>query len=92
MPINIYIEATGEKVDSLCDHVWDLPSQIETLENWLETKGKELRPNKYVADIGFSIRKDACGGGAVLNSNSLKIMGELGMDIYLSEYPNLKNE
>ncbi len=92
MPINIYIEATGEKVEWLCDGVWDLPNQIDALESWLETKSKDLSPNNYVADIGFDLRKDASGGGAVLNSNSMKIMGELGMDLYFSEYPNITNE
>ncbi|MTI29923.1 hypothetical protein [Xanthovirga aplysinae] len=88
MPINIYNENTGEKVDWLCDDFWDLPNQIDALETWLEEKGKNLTPNKYVADIGFDIRKDASGGGAVLSSESMKILGEIGMDIYFSEYPN----
>jgi len=41
-----------------------------------------------VADIGFDIKKDAIGGGGVLNSKSMKIMGEIGMDVYFSEYPS----
>ncbi|HEY5916376.1 MAG TPA: hypothetical protein VIU13_03210 [Chryseolinea sp.] len=45
-----------------------------------------MLPNKYVADVGFAIRKDASGGGAVLNSESMKILGDIGMDIYFSEY------
>jgi hypothetical protein len=92
MPINIYIEETGEKLDWLCDEIWDLPNQIDTLEVWLNEKGKNLKPNKYVADIGFDIRKDANGGGAVLSSKSMKIMGIIGMEIYLSEYPNVIDE
>lgn len=86
MPINIYIDSTFEKVDWLCDGVWDLPSQIDALTTWLNEKGKDLPPGKYVADIGFDIRKDATGGSA-LSSDAMKIMGEIGMDIYLSEYP-----
>jgi hypothetical protein len=88
MPINIYIEETGEKLDWLCEDIWDLPNQIEALEAWLDKKGKNLNPNKYVADIGFDIRKHATGGGGVLNSNAMKIMGAIGMDIYFSEYPS----
>ncbi|PTX19004.1 hypothetical protein C8N40_105298 [Pontibacter mucosus] len=65
MPINIFIRETFEKVDWLCDGVWDLPTQIDTLETWLVRKGKDLAPNQYVADIGFDIRKDASGGGGV---------------------------
>ena len=88
MPINIYIEDTGEKLDWLCDGIWDLPNQIDALENWLDKNGKKLIPNKYVADIGFDIRKDATGGGGVLKSESMKIMGIIGMDVYFSEYPS----
>ncbi|MTI22687.1 hypothetical protein E1176_16765, partial [Fulvivirga sp. RKSG066] len=72
----------------LCNEDWDLPTQIDTLETWLMSKGKNLEPSKYVADIGFDIRKDAAGGGAVLNSESMSIMGKIGMDIYFSEYPS----
>ena len=88
MPINIYIEETGKNIDWLCDDTCDLPSQIDALETWLDKKGKYLKPSKYVADIGFDIRKDATGGGGVLSSNSMKIMGLIGMDVYFSEYPS----
>ena len=88
MPINIYIQETFEEVDWLCDEIWDLPTQIDALETWLDKKGKDLKPNKYVADIGFDIRKDASGGGAVLNSKAMEIMGLIKMDIHFSEYPS----
>ncbi|MBK9719765.1 MAG: hypothetical protein IPO85_20060 [Saprospiraceae bacterium] len=88
MPINIYNQTNNEKLDWLCDDVWDLPNQIHTLEKWLRTKGISLPKSSYVADIGFAIRKDATGGGAVLNSETMKIMSDIGMDIFLSEYPN----
>lgn len=91
MPINIYSEETGEKLDWLCIDIWDLPNQIDTLETWLKEKGRNLKPGKYVADIGFDIRKDASGGGAVLNSESMKILGDIGMDIYFSEYPQVND-
>ena len=88
MPINIYIEDSGEKLAWLCDEVWDLPTQIDALETWLMNKGTSLEPSKYIADIGFNIRKDATGGGGVLNSKSMAIMGKIGMDVYFSEYPS----
>lgn len=88
MPINIYIEDSGEMLDWLCDEDWDLPTQIDVLDTWLMNKGKTLKPNKYVADIGFDIRKCATGGGGVLNSESMAIMGKIGMDVYFSEYPS----
>lgn len=87
MPINIYKEDTRENIDGLCEDIWELPDQIDALEKWLKEKGKKMKPNRYVADIGFHIRKDASGGGGVLTSKSMKIMGEIGMDIFFSEYP-----
>lgn len=68
MPINIYVYDSAERLDWLCNGVWDLPTQIDSLEIWLNTEGKLLEPNKYVADIGFDIRKDPAGGGGVLSS------------------------
>ena len=92
MSINIYIEETGENLDRLCDDAWELSTQIDALETWLEKKGKCLKPRNYVADIGFNIRKDAIGGGGTLSANSMKIMGAIGMDVYFSEYPSSEEE
>jgi len=92
MPINIYNRTSDEQLDWLCDDVWDLPNQIDTLEKWLKSKGANFAKSSYVADIGFNIRKEATGGGAVLSSESMKIMGDIGMDIFLSEYPNTQSE
>ena len=87
MPINIYNKVDSAKVAWLCDDDWELPSQIDSLEKWLRDNHSELTPGKYIADIGFDIRKDACGGGAVFSSESMSIMAKLGIDLYLSEYP-----
>ena len=45
-----------------------------------------LEPNKYVADIGFDIRKDATGGVGVLKAKSLATMEKIGTDVYFPEY------
>lgn len=87
MPINIYKD-NFERFDYLCEDIWDLPNQIDSLEKWLITKGNLLPKGAYIADIGFDVRKDAAGGGAVLSAKSMKIMGNIGMDIYFSEYPD----
>lgn len=92
MPINIYNRTNYENLDWLCNDIWDLPNQIDALEKWLLVKGFSLPKGSYVADIGFDIRKDASGGGAVINSDSMKIMSDIGMNIYLSEYPNAHAE
>lgn len=86
MPITIYLKDSREELEWLCEEDWDLPTQIDALESWLITKGKTLKPSKYVADIGFSIRKEATGGGGVLSSPSMAIMGAIGMAVYFSEY------
>ncbi|WP_421753233.1 hypothetical protein [Croceimicrobium sp.] len=88
MPINLYIDSTKENLLSLCDDSWELPDQLHQLESWLEEKGRFLKPGKYVADIGFAICKGATGGGGVLSSESMSILGKIGMDIYFSEYPS----
>jgi hypothetical protein len=92
MPINIYNQTNQEELDWLCEDVWDLPNQIDSLVKWVNTKGILLPKSSYVADIGFDIRNDATGGGAVLNSATMKIMSDIGMDIFLSEYPNTQTE
>jgi len=92
MPINIYTEEECHNIAELCDDTWELPSQISELEKWLTEKGKDLAKGNYVADIGFDIRKDACGGGGVISSNMMKIMSEIGMAIYLSEYPETSSD
>tara|TARA_B110000240_G_C13088934_1_gene279253 strand:+ start:173 stop:445 length:273 start_codon:yes stop_codon:yes gene_type:complete len=90
MSINIYKEENFETIKHLCDEVWDLPTQMNELEKWLIEEGKNLPKGKYVADIGFGIRKDANGGGAILNSKIINILNKIGMEIYFSEYKNEK--
>jgi hypothetical protein len=87
MPIHIYLEESVKTIDYLCEEIWDLPTQIDALESWLVKIGNNLEPNKYIADIGFDIRKDAFGGGGVLSHKSMEIMGRIKMDVYFSEYP-----
>lgn len=66
----------GQDPGSLCDDLWDLPSQVDALERWLLVDGVKLAPGQNSADIGFSSRPDATGGGSSLSSEALKIMGE----------------
>lgn len=88
MPINIYKQDSTDKIAWLCEDIWDLPNQISELENWLKHNTDNLPKYDYVIDIGFDIRPNATGGGAVINSEILKIMSEKGFELYLSEYPN----
>ena len=87
MPISIYNSINDDKIKYLSANIWDLPSQILALQEWLEKEGTKLEKGKYVADIGFDVRKDATGGGGIINSKMIAILAEIGMEIYLSEYP-----
>ncbi|MBU1220434.1 hypothetical protein KKF34_09790 [Myxococcota bacterium] len=86
MPVNIYNNETHEQLDCICDNDWNLTSQIEELAIWLKANSEELKDSNYLADIGFVVRKDASGGGAVLSVESIRIMSKIGMELFLSEY------
>ena len=91
MPIRIdRLAADGrdnETVVQLCDGCWRLPEQSEALVAWLAEHGEELPVGEYVADIGFVPRADAMGGGSAFPPAALQRMADLGMALYLSEYP-----
>jgi hypothetical protein len=40
----------------------------------------------FVADIAFKARKDASGGGAVIGPQMMRMMADLNMELFLSEY------
>ncbi|GAB5540196.1 MAG: hypothetical protein Salg2KO_22990 [Salibacteraceae bacterium] len=87
MPVNIYNDYNGDQIAYLCEDIWDLPTQISELKNWLTEQGTELPSGKYVADIGFGIRNGAIGGGGTINSTMIYIMSKKGIEIFFSEYP-----
>jgi hypothetical protein len=87
MPINIYSEKTPEKLAYLCDSNWRLPDQVEALETWLKENRNRIKSGQYVADIGFTSRADASGGGAAISPEMMRMMADLGMSLFLSEYP-----
>jgi hypothetical protein len=68
------------------EDAWDLSSQINMLEQWLSTHFEDLDKGSYVADIGFTLAKDACGGGAVMSKNLIAMLHKVGMEVYFSEY------
>jgi len=91
MPINIFRvtpeDKTNEAVAWLCSGNWRLPDQAKALESWLSENHAKLDADDYVADIGFRPRDDALGGGAAISPQLMRIMVELGMWLFLSEYP-----
>ncbi len=94
MPINLIDYTNSEEgqkgtpLDGLCKGEWELPKQIEELEAWLKVTGFKLPKGDYVADIGYSPRVGALGGGAVLKPEAMGIMSAVGITLYFSEYPN----
>ena len=92
MPVNIYrVTPEGQKNERiawLCDDNWRLPDQAEALEAWLAANRATLKPDEYVADIGFTQREDASGGGAAISPEMMRTMADLGMSLFLSEYPD----
>jgi hypothetical protein len=87
MPIVTYrTKQPSEKLACLCDDSWELPIQISELEKWLDENKNKITPDDYVADIGFTQRNDASGGGAAISPESMGIMAKYGMWLYLSEY------
>ncbi len=93
MPINLMNHSgikEGEKgitLGHLCENSWEMPEQIKALETWLKQNKGKLKKGHYSADIGYSPREGALGGGAVLTIESMEIMVNIGMKLYLSEYP-----
>ncbi len=87
MPMNIYrLDEKRTRIAYLCRDVWRLPEQVVALEKWVIRKEK-LGPGECVADIGFSWRRDARGGGSSLSPAFLKSMVKMGITLHLSEYP-----
>lgn len=90
MPIKITYGPAGsnEEVAWLCDSNWRLPDQVSALEAWLNENKATLKTGRYGADVGFSVREDAFGGGAVISPEMMRTMADLGMSLFLSEYPS----
>lgn len=87
MPINLYYEdEERSEIAWICDGEWKLPDQIKALLAWAEENKGTLKKGKKSADLGFAIRNDAAGGGAVLTAEKMKMLSDLDIDLYLSEY------
>jgi len=91
MPINIYADDESKRrIAWLCDDNWRLPDQIEALESWLELNRSKVKGGRYIADIGFAPREDASGGTAI-SPAMLRTLADLGISLFLSEYPPITN-
>ena len=88
MSIYVKRESDNECIAKLAKDEWELPFQIVVLERWLIDNEELISSGDYIADIGFSMRKNACGGGAILSVQAMRIMSKIGIKLYLSEYPD----
>ena len=72
---------------TLSEDVWDLRTQVEDLEEWLCSPEMNLdSSHDWIADIGFSARVNATGGGPPLTLKLMRKCLEYNVEIYLSEY------
>lgn len=86
MPIHLYTEKDRTSLKELHIEEWDLPTQLDKLEQWVLANRSLLINGPYVADVGFMVRKETSGGGAVLSPEAMKVMADVKMSIYFSEY------
>jgi len=90
LPCNIG-KFVGDRLENFVEIVgeeWRLREQIEALEVWLDKNRHKLDPKqKWVADIGFCVRKNAMGGGPPITRELMQMCLEMNLEIYLSEYP-----
>ena len=62
-------------------------TQIEALERWLTMHVNELdASSRWVADVGFTVRLDATGGGPPISRELMDMCVAANLEIYLSEY------
>jgi hypothetical protein len=93
MPVKIYTaDDSRTEIAWLCDDDWNLPAQVSALGAWLAQDTPNITKGRYIADIGFSVRSDATGGGAVLSPQMMRSMADLGITLFLSEYPAIHDD
>lgn len=87
MPIAIRSAADFTNYSLLCNELWTLPGQIYALQEWLRENAARMPAGEWIADVGYSVRKGASGGGAALSTEMMRTMVDLKMELHLSEYP-----
>ena len=87
MPIRISNASSGDEIAWLCNDNWELPAQLTALQKWLDEYEQADSTGAAIADIGFSVRPDAFGGGTVLSTNMMRRFADADVEIHFSEYP-----
>jgi hypothetical protein len=92
MPENIYLVTPegqeNERIPWLCEGNWQIPDQTEALKAWSSEHRATLTPDDDIADMGFTLRGDACGGGAAIPPDMMGAMADHARSLFLSEYPS----
>ena len=83
-------KVVGEKSENylkLAEDEWGLPVQFEVFEMWLKSGADDLDSSyQWIADIGFSPRDGASGGGPIISLEIMEICLSKRITIFLSEY------
>lgn len=76
-----------EKYAEIASNSWDLRTEIEALEEWLIANARSLDTSfEWIADVGFTVRLDATGGGPPLTKRLMRACLDSNLEIFLSEY------
>jgi hypothetical protein len=76
-----------EGVLKLGEDSWELPELFKLFEHWLLNDSNDLSSNvQWIADIGFSPRAGANGGGPIISLDLMQSCIDKNISIYLSEY------
>ena len=76
----------AETIATLLEDEWELGVLMDALEKWIDANVGDLRGGHYRADIAFGPREGATGGGPVMERGMIRQLGDLGFEIYFSEY------
>ena len=88
MPVIIrkIVDDRAKNYTEVAAESWDLRTQIEALEAWLSETRNRLDPSEqWIADVGFTVRLNATGGGPPLSRNLMQLCIESNIEIYLSD-------
>ena len=81
------VDDKSENVLKLAENIWDIKSQFTIFEKWLKGAPAILATGEgWIADFGFSLREDACGGGPIISLELMEICLKHKITIFLSEY------
>ena len=92
MPINIYEWESRKPIVHLCDDEWVLIKQFEYFKEWVYSNREKFTGIACNADIGFCWNKDAKSGGPAFDIEFMKLLIELNVTVFISEYPGFTNE